>query len=208
MKSTTHHRTGAQRLRSAPAVLLLLALTAAGCSDGDDGEKQRSGESPSASPSPAGSFGPTDTAWVQLAIPMHDSALRMLSSAAERTKNPGVLSLAKRLDPVVRKELDALRELAREAKLPDGNPHAGHNMPGMVTKEELAAVRGAKDAEFDRLFAKHLREYLTKARSAAKSERDNGTTPSVQKLAEQIDEARAADLTVMGRELPKQEKKK
>lgn len=207
MKSTTHHRTGAQRLRSAPAVLLLLALTAAGCSDGDDGEKQRSGESPSASPSPAGSFGATDIAWVQLAIPMNDSALRMLSSAGERTKTPGVHSLAKRLEPVVRKELDALRELARKAELPDGNPHAGHNMPGMVTKEELAAVRGAKDAEFDRLFSLHLREYLTKARSAARSERENGSTPAVRKLAQRIDEARAADLTVMGRELPQPKKK-
>lgn len=113
------------------AAALFLGLAAAGCTPQPAADR----------PAPA-AFNGTDTAWIQLMIPMDERASLLTDLAPARAGRPALAAWAKEAGSRLEDELVDLRELLRLSGVPDTRPHEGHTMPGMVG---LDTVRRAKN---------------------------------------------------------------
>ncbi|MEU0926387.1 DUF305 domain-containing protein [Streptomyces malaysiensis] len=193
-----------QRVASVAVLLAATTLLTTGCgSDGGDGggggggKPTGEGRSTSAARNAAtrppdgqatsGTFNSSDIGWIQLMIAMDDQAALLLGLVPDHSSDAGVEKWAKLVAADYRGELVQLRELLSRAGVPDTNPHQGHDMPGMVTEDELRTIEGTKDAAFDALFLAAMREHLDQAAKIAHSERSAGTDPATKKLAASVE---------------------
>ncbi|GAB2977128.1 DUF305 domain-containing protein [Saccharothrix stipae] len=140
-------------------------------------------EPPSASP-----FNTTDTAWIQLMIPMNEQLLPALDLAP-----PPLAPFAAELRASHEQELAQLKRLRDRAGLSDDNVHAGHQMPGLVSEVDLAALR----LDPSGLSAK-LREHLEQGALLSRGEQDSGADRETRDLAASIGTARAAQTSRLG----------
>jgi uncharacterized protein (DUF305 family) len=177
-------------------VIVLLAMGIAAC-----GQQAPSSPAPPPSPlpplstfsTPAGGFGVTEQAFIQLAIATDDQAVKLLDLGAARATKPLLRAFANELATTRQAELTALRDLLRSESVPYQNLHEGHDMPGMPTDTELTilAASATFDADFTRLARAHLIESKTVARSAA----EQVTHTRTRTLAATILEERETSLT-------------
>jgi uncharacterized protein (DUF305 family) len=142
----------------------------------------------------AGSFNPTDIAWLQLTVAMTERLLPVLDLVPERAADPAWRRTAARVAAAQRADLDRAHRLLAEAGAPTTNPHEGHDMPGMVTAEELTTLRSASGQPFQRLLAAHLRAHLTQSVRVATAEQQNGVQPATVALAAALVRNGTADL--------------
>ncbi|MGC5016019.1 DUF305 domain-containing protein [Streptosporangium sp. DT93] len=162
--------------------------------------------SPQTSPAPSGapsggaatppaSFNATDLAWLQLMIPMTEQSVRLLELAPRKTSDPAITRFAAEVVPARRATLRGLRDLLRRAGVPQSREHEGHDMPGMTTPADFAALERADGAAFDRLFTGNAREYLTQSVLVAKGEGASGADPATRTFAAATAKAHAGQLT-------------
>ncbi|MEV5967530.1 DUF305 domain-containing protein [Kribbella sp. NPDC051952] len=163
--------------------LLLLAL-AAGCGT------QSPPPPPPAAATTQSEFNPTDAAWLELMIPMDEQFLGILALAPTHSANPAVRRLAAELTTAHRTELKQLVALRNQAGLPAGNPHQGHDMPGMMTQEEIVALSNLRGAPFDQILVREVKDHLAQSTLVTKSVKAAGRAPGVRKLATQIEQTR------------------
>ncbi|MDP9796594.1 uncharacterized protein (DUF305 family) [Catenuloplanes nepalensis] len=179
-------------MRHKAALVVPVLMLAVGCS----------GPAPEAAPPPPPSvsttaevtFNGTDVAWIQLMIPMTEQLVPLLEMASERAGDAPLRDLAARLRDTHRAEAGELRALLARTGLPDVNPHEGHNMPGMVTPEEVTALSQAQGAAFDEGFTTSLREYLAQVAMVSGSETEVGADLQTTALAARIATDREKDL--------------
>jgi hypothetical protein len=133
-------------------------------------------------------FNTTDTAWIQLMIPMNEQLLPALDLAP-----PALVAFAADLRTSHEQELVALKGLRARAGLPDANVHAGHQMPGLVSDADLAGLR----LDPSGLPAK-LREHLEQSALSARGEQDGGADQETRELAESITSKRAVQTAELG----------
>ncbi|HEX7308875.1 DUF305 domain-containing protein [Lentzea sp.] len=144
---------------------------------------------PAAAPPPSASpFNSTDTAWVQLMIPMNEQLLPALDAAPAELREFAAELKASHSD-----ELVHLRQLRDRAGLPDTNPHAGHRMPGLVSAADLLAVQADPAS-----LATKLREHLDQTAKLARSEQENGTDAATKSFAASVESSRGRQLDRLG----------
>ncbi|MBM0275665.1 DUF305 domain-containing protein [Micromonospora tarensis] len=189
--------------RSTVSTVLVAGLLVAGC--GTEPGDTTSTSTPPATVRPAtgsastptgtaGPFNPTDIAWLQLTVAMAERLLPVLDSVPARTKDPAWRRLADQIAATRRADLARAHRLLAEAAAPTTNPHEGHDMPGMVTAEQLTALRAATGEPFHRLLAEHLRAHLAQSVRVATAARRNGGQPATVALAADVVRADSADL--------------
>ncbi|MBB5081737.1 DUF305 domain-containing protein [Nonomuraea endophytica] len=149
-------------------------------------------------PRAAAGFNATDIAWLQLMIAMDERALPLLRLGGERGHDPAVRRLAGRMLVAHQAELERLRAVLHRTGLPAANVHAGHDMPGMTTAVQLAALESASGPAFDRILNARLREHVAQTAHLARSARLSGADPATKDLAASTERGRAADLLVLG----------
>jgi uncharacterized protein (DUF305 family) len=93
-------------------------------------------------------FSPSDINFAEMMIPHHEQAIEMSEIAFKNTMNSEVLQLAQEIKDAQAPEIDLMKSWAG-VKV---STHAGHMMDGMLSEDELNALREARSAEFDRLF--------------------------------------------------------
>ncbi|MDR7273804.1 DUF305 domain-containing protein [Catenuloplanes atrovinosus] len=177
----------------AALVVPVLALSS-GCAD-----PAPEAAAPPSAPSVATSstFNGTDVAWIQLMIPMTEQLVPLLEIAAERASSAPLRDLSARLRDTHRAEAVELRALLARTGLPDTNPHEGHNMPGMVTPDEVTTLAQAQGAAFDEGVTTSLRDYLAQVAMISGSESEVGTDPQTTALAARIAASREQDLAAL-----------
>nr|MDT0662519.1 DUF305 domain-containing protein [Micromonospora sp. DSM 115978] len=149
---------------------------------------------PSATEVAEGRFSATDVAWLQLAFALDERALGVLGVASDRG-DPAVRRLAERIADGHRAEAGRFRALLDLAGAPATNPHDGHDMPGMATAVDLAAIRRATGPALTKLVRDSLRAHLEQSVHLARAEQSGGTEPRTQALAAAVerDRVRALD---------------
>ncbi|MBG6065146.1 DUF305 domain-containing protein [Micromonospora ureilytica] len=184
------------------AVPLIAVLLVAGCGTGPR-DAASTATPPAAAPSvttaptptgTAGSFNPTDIAWLQLTVAMTERLLPVLDLVPTRTTDPAWRRTAAHLAATQRAQLDRAHRLLVEAAAPTTNPHEGHDMPGMVTPAEMTALRSATGTPFNRLLAGHLRAHLAQSVRVAAAEQQSGVQPAAVALAAAVARNGTADL--------------
>ncbi|MEU7919003.1 DUF305 domain-containing protein [Micromonospora zamorensis] len=195
-------------LVSASMSLFLAALLVTACATGSPTTTAPSTAAtaePSGSVSPSGSaslFSPTDVAWLQLTVAMNERLLPVLDMVPSRTTDPGWQTFATRLGTAHRADLSTARRLLAESGAPATNPHEGHDMPGMVTEQELTTLRSTAGVAFQRLAGQHVRAHLQQAVRIAAAEQRNGVDPATTALAAEVVRAGDAELTRLDRLTP------
>ncbi|MFC3502135.1 DUF305 domain-containing protein [Micromonospora krabiensis] len=203
-----------------PSLLLGTALLAAGCATsagpptpaatGADATAGTGTATAAGTTAPAATpggttdpaFTPTDVAWLQLTVAMAERLLPVLALAPERTSDPAWRRLAAGVADAHRTDLARARRLLAESGAPESNPHEGHDMPGMVTAEQLTALRAATGARFERLVGEHLRAHLTQAVRIARAEQQGGGNPAATGLAARVVRDGTAELARLDRLAP------
>ncbi|GHH40113.1 DUF305 domain-containing protein [Lentzea cavernae] len=140
---------------------------------------------------------PTDLAFADLVIPQNESALAALALTAHR---PGsaLRPVAARVETRYRDELAQVREVLARTGRAESDQHEGHDMPGMITAAELAAVGHAHGADFDLQLKVLLRNQFEEARTVARAELASGTSEPLRELGARIDSTRAEFLELLG----------
>ncbi|WP_051724126.1 DUF305 domain-containing protein [Micromonospora chokoriensis] len=181
--------------RLTASTLLIAVLLVAGCGAGPR-DAASTTTPPATAPTPTGTaFNPTDVAWLQLTVAMIERLLPVLDLVSARTTDPAWRRTAAQIGATQRADLDRAHRLLAEAAAPTTNPHEGHDMPGMVTAQEMTALRSATGEPFHRLLAAHLRAYLAQSVRVAAAERQSGAQPTTVALATAVVRNGTADLT-------------
>jgi len=132
----------------------------------------------------------TDMAWAQLTVALNARALKTFSLVPERAADARLVSLAGELATGHTAEIAQLNALLRQIGAPVENPHTSHDMPGMATAEEVAAMFAARGEAFDRLFIDSLRKHLSQCQNLAHSMLQAGKLPDALALAATIESTR------------------
>ncbi len=153
------------------------------------------GDSPPASAPPDG-LSATDLAFMDLVIPQNESTLAALDLTTSR---PGsaLRPVATQLEARYRAELAQVRELLAQNGEQESDQHAGHDMPGMITPAEVAAIGYAEGSAFDQQLTALLRTQCEEARTVARAELSSGTSKPVVELSARIDSTRAEFLALL-----------
>jgi len=182
-------------MKALAGAILLAAVTACGSSVAVS--------PPASTPTTAGTpataasshaFNPTDLAWIQLMVPMDEQLLRVLAMAAKQAADPAVRGFAAQLATGHQAELTQFVTLRTRANASTTNQHEGHDMPGMMTEPEIAALAKTSGAAFDQLLKKNLKEHLAQSIVVARSITTAGQDPAAKRLAASITVSRAAQL--------------
>ncbi|MEE4022176.1 DUF305 domain-containing protein [Gordonia sp. PKS22-38] len=141
-----------------------------------------------------------DIAFNQMMIPHHMQALMMADMVPERTSTPAVRDLADRIRAGQQPEIDEMSARLREWGVADAStsdPSASdghgdhmasdrHDMSGMMTPAEMAALSAASGAEFDRLWLEGMIAHHEGAVEMADAELADGTHEPSRELATRI----------------------
>ncbi|MEU3602368.1 DUF305 domain-containing protein [Streptomyces sp. NPDC006798] len=187
-----------------------LLLAACGGDDGDDMAGMDHGKKDSASASAApgggdnpapGAFNDTDVMFAQMMIPHHQQALEMSALAEGRAKDADVIRLAKEIAAAQDPEITTMRAWLKAWGKPESaTDHGSHGsgggaaMDGMMTEEQMAALKAAKGTDFDREFARLMIEHHKGAITMAEEERTKGRNATAKKLAAEVVRTQQAEV--------------
>lgn len=103
-----------------------------------------------------------DVRFMQGMIPHHAQALEMSALVEARTESADIRLLARRIEISQKDEIATMRRWLEERGEEVPGEHAHHMMgdhalmPGMLSAADMAALRAARGADFDRLFLHHM----------------------------------------------------
>ncbi|MEW2352820.1 DUF305 domain-containing protein [Spirillospora sp. NPDC029432] len=212
-----------QRIWAAAMAPVLVMGVLAGCSGEPEGKAApsatvlqpgRPGEpNKTAVKGPATPAPPTEAEirFVEMMIPHHQQALEMSVLAPGQAKSAQVKSLAERIKAGQGAEIGAMRAWLGRNGRASTSGHGGHGahgkpsagagdhagMPGMATPEQMARLKAARGAEFDRLFLTLMITHHQGALTMAEGALDKGTDVVVQELARDVQSGQQAEINRM-----------
>jgi len=99
-----------------------------------------------------------DVRFMQMMIPHHEQALRMVALVPDRNASANLRTVALRIDISQRDEIALMEDWLRKRgqAIPTAEQKAGMVMAGLLTPEEFARLEAARGREFDRLFMEYM----------------------------------------------------
>ncbi|GAT69980.1 copper resistance protein [Planomonospora sphaerica] len=183
-------------LSAAAGVCALALLTACGGGDAPEATPGAgtSAPAPASSAQPTTDFNDADVAFVRMMIPLDEQAVEMARLAAARASDPGLAELAAEAARVRSSEIAAMTGwLAAWGKAAASGEGLGQDVPGLATGAEMAGLRRAEGAEFDRRFAELMIGQHRGTAEMAAAERAEGLNPAARRLAETVGTSRQAE---------------
>lgn len=181
------------RLWNTAALILLGALTLTACSD--DKASQ-----------PA-TFNDADVTFATQMIPHHQQAVQMASMAGYTATNPEVKKFATAIkaaqDPEIKTLSTWLTTWGKPVPSPVHGDHSAHEMPGMMSEDDLSALGNAKGAEFDRQWTELMIEHHQGAVTMANTEKATGKNPEAVALAGKIQSDQTREIAALQQLLTK-----
>lgn len=146
-----------------------------------------------------------DLRYVEGMIGHHRQALEMSSLAPERAVNETVRGLASRIFDAQGPEIKAMeqwQEQYAEQAPKHGHsadlPHVDHaSMPGMATADQMAALKAAKGADFDRLFLQLMIAHHEGALKMVTEHAAKGVDVRVGEMADDVAAGQSAEINKM-----------
>jgi len=146
-----------------------------------------------------------DLRYVAGMIVHHRQALEMSSLAPERAVDETVLGLASRIKDAQGPEIGAMEQWQKQyaAQAPAHGhsgeaPHVDHaSMPGMATPDQMAALKAAKGADFDRLFLQLMIAHHEGALTMVTEHAAKGVDVRVGEMADDVAAVQSAEINRM-----------
>ncbi|MGW5440784.1 DUF305 domain-containing protein [Nocardia asteroides] len=172
----------------------LVALIAAGCGNDDDSAPvHHSSTTPATSTSaatsiaPAGTFNDADVTFLQMMYPHHEQAVQMAELVPSRSQDQQVIDLAAGIKAAQQPEMTQIQSLLASFGKPD--PAGGamnHDMPGMMSPEQMSSLEAMSGPEFDKMWLQMMIDHHRGAVEMAQTEIATGSNPQAKQLAETI----------------------
>lgn len=189
--------------RYATALLISCALAFAGCGKQPAtpvAAPSATGDTAAAAPSSPGGFNSIDVMFLQMMVPHHRQGVELVRLAATRPVRSDVKILAAAIETTQTHEIERMSGWLRAWRQPttaDPNAHAGHGgMPG-TSAAEIASLKDASGADFERRFLNMLIAHQDDAIQLARMETGGGVHPEAKALADQIRQSRAGQIRLM-----------
>ncbi|HEY0697771.1 MAG TPA: DUF305 domain-containing protein [Micromonospora sp.] len=194
------NRTTMRRTLAGAALVALLGL--AGCGGAHDGGGHSGAGTPTGSGPSAqvsADFNDSDVMFAQMMIPHHQQAVEMAELAETRASDPALKGLAAGIKAAQAPEIATMTGwlTAWGQPLTPGGGHNMSEMDGMVAEKDMAALKAASGAEFDRMFAKLMIEHHEGAIQMARTEKADGANAEARALAEKIAADQAAEVQTL-----------
>ncbi|MFI7705059.1 DUF305 domain-containing protein [Nonomuraea sp. NPDC049480] len=186
------------------AALVLLTACGGGTDGASMGGHDMSSSAPAAtttSAQPVAAFNDADVMFAQMMIPHHEQAVEMAGLAETRASDKEIRELAAKIKAAQDPEIQTMRGWLTEWGKPmpsEGMDHGmGHDMPGMMSEEDMKKLKDAKGAAFDRRFAELMIAHHDGAIEMARTEQSQGSDPEAKELAKAIEAAQQAEVEQM-----------
>ena len=137
--------------------------------------------------------------FTQMMIPHHEQAVTMSDLiVAKQGIAADVTSLATAIKGAQQPEIDQMRSWLKAWGAAEGGEHSGHaGMGGMLSQQQLDAIRNARGVEAEKLFLAGMIGHHEGAVTMAKQVEANGTNADVMKLATAIISSQQAEIDQM-----------
>ncbi|MEV0245079.1 DUF305 domain-containing protein [Nocardia sp. NPDC050712] len=185
----------------------VIGLLAAGCSDDSDAMPGMDHNAPSstsagAAPGARTDFTDADITFLQGMYPHHAQAVEMAQLVPGRSQDPRLLALATAVEQAQSPEMQQISSLLQSFGKPvpsTSGDHGDHGatMPGMMSAEQLAALRAATGTAFDRQWLELMIQHHQGAITMADTEVANGVNPESVALARAVITAQRAEIDTM-----------
>lgn len=177
----------------------LVLLAACGGNDDPMAGHGMSSSAPatSAGAQPGATFNDADVTFAQMMIPHHEQAVEMAELAETRASDAEIKELAQKIKAAQDPEIQTMKGwlTAWGKPAPTGGMH--HDMPGIMSEEDMKKLADAKGTAFDRQFAELMIAHHNGAIEMAKTEQAQGTNPEAKELAKAIASAQQAEVAQM-----------
>lgn len=128
-----------------------------------------------ATPTPKGAdFVAADVEFMRGMIHHHNQAITMTGWVPDRTSSTNIRLMAKRMEVSQTDEMDFMRKWLESRGEAADHAHGAGHMPGMLTQEQLDALRGAKGKAFDKLFLAYMTQHHEGALQMVRELYDSG----------------------------------
>lgn len=139
----------------------------------------------------------SDLMFVQMMIPHHQQAIEMAELAPTNAASPAVQQLASTIAAAQGPEIEQMQAMLDRWNVPEMGDHSGHAMPGMVAEADIAELRDARGAEFDRRFLELMIAHHEGAIDMARDPLEHGADPELRRLLESIVATQTAEIAQM-----------
>ncbi|MGW6503386.1 DUF305 domain-containing protein [Nonomuraea angiospora] len=164
---------------------------------GHEGMTSASASAPaatSASAQPSGASNDADVMFAQMMIPHHEQAVEMADLASTRASDPEVKELAAKIKAAQDPEIQTMKGWLTEWGKPAPEGGMGHDMPGVMSEEDMKKLEAAKGKAFDKLFVQQMIAHHNGAIAMAKTEQTGGSDPRATELAKTIETTQQAEV--------------
>jgi len=181
---------------------LAVALFVSSCSsqESDGNADDQPTDKPVITGEPAG-FNADDVAFASNMVPHHEQAVEMSALVGDRSTNPELIELAKKISAAQGPEIQTMKVfLVQWKENPDtGSGHGAHGstMAGMVDEATMTRLESLNGAEFDTLWLESMIGHHQGAIEMAKAEIANGENVDAKGLAQTIIETQQAEIGQM-----------
>jgi uncharacterized protein (DUF305 family) len=132
-----------------------------------------------------------DIMFAEMMIPHHQQAIEMSDLALQNSEDSEVRAMAQQIKDAQAPEIEEMKSWGASS-----DAHMGHMLDGMLSGEEMDALRSARGAEFDRLFLEGMIKHHEGAIDMAEMVVDS-KNPDVSALAKAIIEAQRTEISTM-----------
>ncbi|MGK8522198.1 DUF305 domain-containing protein [Nocardia asteroides] len=192
------------RTRTILGLAAVTALSLAGCGDADTGHTTEHGTSTTTSAAtnaPArADYNDADVMFLDMMYPHHAQAVEMAKLVPSHTDNQQLRALAAKVEQAQAPEMQQITTLLQSfgKQAPSATEgHGDHGMPGMMSAEQMAALRSASGPDFDRQWLTMMIEHHAGAITMAEDELADGANADAKALASTIIAAQQAEIEQM-----------
>ncbi|MEV6148908.1 DUF305 domain-containing protein [Nonomuraea sp. NPDC052129] len=154
-----------------------------------------------ASAQAAATFNDADVMFAQMMIPHHQQAVEMAELAETRASDKEVKELSAKIKAAQDPEIQTMKGWLTDwgKPLPSGgmDQGMGHDMPGMMSAEDMKKLEDAKGTAFDKRFAELMIAHHNGAIDMARTEQSQGSNPEAKELAKAIETGQQAEVEQM-----------
>ena len=205
------HNTSRRRIRTASGVGLAAAalIAVAGCSPDETASDATSANTSAsvATQAPASAtHNEADVEFTSTMIGHHDQAVEMAELVEGRTDNAELIALASTIEKAQDAEIEQMEDRLESwgvsiDGLDDGHENMGHGghsaMPGMLSPDQMTALRDARGPEFDRLWLEGMIRHHEGAIAMADAVLADGVDPATKTLALEVKRTQQAEIDQM-----------
>ncbi|WP_181698954.1 DUF305 domain-containing protein [Nocardia sp. GTS18] len=194
-------------LRCLLPVVAVVVLAAAGCGDDDAGNGDAlsstatgiSATSVTTTSPPSSNYNDADVTFLQMMYSHHAQAIEMSDLVPSRSQDTEVIDLAAKIKAAQQPEMTQMQSLLEGfgKPVPSGDGMMGHDMPGMMSPEQMSSLEGMSGPDFDRMWLEMMISHHEGAVEMAQTEIATGANDQAKQLAQSVVSAQQAEIDQM-----------